>query len=215
MGIDLYDFDEEHLIFRRTVVVLPHEAIAHRARARLCCDLVKQTIYKQPTRGYIYANTNRIDEFKADLIAYINRNWSDRPRQNSQNLPSIVEAINKSLLCCVEFSHDPEKYEDGQWQKLYDGRDRLYLNDEEKLNYHSSTNITCISLDALLKEDQYSDADVREFLDGVLKVDGSISLSGKFTRTDWLQYLILRPTMFGIGVDLNKAIQTLGTRLGR
>ncbi len=216
MGIDLYDFDEEHLIFRRTVIILPHEAIINRPRTRLCCDLLKKIIYDNPTSGYIYANTNRIDDFKADVIAYIERNWDASLHSNKYRAPRIVEAIKKSMLCCVEFRHDPVK-DTGQETEKRDAvqRDRLYLNDEEKQNYHSSTGITCVQLDPLLKEDQYSDADVHEFLAGVFRSDHSISLSGKFVGRDWLEFLILRPTFFGVGVDLNKAIRSLGSRMRR
>jgi hypothetical protein len=43
-----------------------------------------------------------------------------------------------------------------------------YLTDVEKKNFNSRVDIACVSLDPLLKEDNFSDAEVKEHLEELL-----------------------------------------------
>jgi hypothetical protein len=237
MGIDLYDFASEHLIFRTTVIILPDETIVHRKRTRLICDLLKRIVYDRIDAGFIYANTMRISAFKADLVNYIERNIEERrgdvvpgPRivgvargysrgmrwrysddgsvTIKERINILRQEINASLLCCVVLSHDP-----------YDGREGkkiLYLSDDEKRNFNSTAEVKWIALDRLLHED-VSEGALKKELEHLF--DGRVPsvYDDKTVGMSWLSvfdFISLKPSMFGIGVDLNKVINAIRRHIG-
>jgi hypothetical protein len=209
MGIDLYDWDAEHIIFRRTIIMLPHESIVNRPRTKLCCDLLKGIIYDRPRTGYIYAHTHHISRFKSDLMTYINQNL-DSSKINTRE--KLQHDLDKSMLCTIELCHSPIKTNDN----TENIDKRLYLTDEEKTNFHSSVDISCLCLDPLLSEHDFSDDDVKEKLLGLYGNDGwsTSAVRGKpfISLSDILSSLVLKPTMFGVGIDLNKAIERIRSK---